>query len=163
MSRPLSTAADVHVDVEATWRALTSPTWPAALDAALGDGSHLVSHADTPGGGAVVVISRRLPEGIPGFLQSFTPQDGRVTQTDTWGPAQDGSRHGTWAVTFPGSPGTISGETSVEPTATGSRWSVRGTVAVKIPLIGGKVEGFLAPLVERLVARQAEVLREQLG
>ena len=163
MTKPLSAGVDVPADVETVWAVLTSAAWPLALDAALRDGSRLVSAEPAPGGGLVVVTSRALPDGVPGFLRSFMPADGRVTQTDRWEPAQDGVRRGRWDVTFPGSPGVIGGDTTVTPTGTGSHWVVSGTVQIKIPLVGGKTEGFLAPLLERLVARQGEVLRGQVG
>ena len=121
----------------------------------------LVSREPNPGGGLVVTTSRRLPAAVPGFLQRFAPADGRVTQTDTWEPAGAG-RSGTWAVTFPGSPGVLGGRTTIEPTTGGCRWTVSGSVRIGVPLVGGKVEGFLAPLLEKLVLRHGEVLRSQL-
>ncbi len=162
MSAPLSAAIDLPTDVETTWAALSSPSWPAVLADHLSDGSAVVRAEPTPDGGAVLVTTRELPSGAPPPLQRFVPADGRVTQTDTWGPAVDGVRRGTWQVVLPGSPGQVDGDMTVEPTGTGSRWSVSGRVTVRVPLIGGKVEGMLAPLVERLVHRQGEVLRDAL-
>ncbi len=163
MSRPLSTSAAVDADVEAVYALFTGDDWPVVQDRHLHDGSRLVSVDRRPDGGATMVVSRRLPDGIPGFMQKFAPQDGRVTQTDTWGPDADGVRRGTWAVSFPGSPGQIVGETRIEPRAGGGcTWHVEGTVTVKIPLLGGKVEGFLAPLVEKLVSKQADVVRAEV-
>lgn len=162
MPRPLSSSVDVHVGVDRTYAVLTGPEWPAALEAQLHDGSEVVRAEPTEGGGALVVLSRRLPEGVPGPLQRFAPADGRVVQTDHWDPAVDGVRRGTWEVTFAGSPGTISGQHLLEPAPGGARWTVTGQVQVRIPLLGGQVEGFLAPLLEKLVARQGEVLRTLL-
>lgn len=163
MSAPLSAAVDLPTDVETTWAVLSSPSWPALLADRLSDGGTVVRAGPTPDGGAVLVTTRELPSGAPPSLQRFVPVDGRVTQTDTWGPAVDGVRRGTWRVVLPGSPGHIDGEATVEPTGTGSRWSVTGRVTVRVPLIGGKVESTLAPLVERLVHRQGEVLCEALA
>ena len=161
--KPLSASVELPCDVETTYATLTGPWWPELMAERLHDGSALVEAAPTADGGARLVVSRRLPEGTPGFLSALLPQDGRVTQTDVWGPAGDGARRGTWSATFPGSPAALSGQTTVEPTAGGSRWTVRGSVTVKVPLVGGRAEGFLAPLVERLVQRQGEVLREAVS
>ncbi len=163
MSKSLSTSVDLPVDVERAFELLTGPSWPAALDEHLHDGSRLVSADRTPDGGAVVAVSRRLPDGGPSFMQKLGPRDGRVVQTDTWGPAAAGARRGTWSAAFPGSPGDVSGTTVLEPTADGCRWTVAGQVSIRLPLVGGKIESYLAPLVEKLVARQAEVLRELVG
>lgn len=163
MGKALKATVDVPAEVERTYLALTGASWPQALDEHLHDGSRLVSAEATDGGGVVMVVSRRLPDGVPGFLQRFTPKDGRVTQTDRWSGAEDGVRHATWEVAFPGSPGSVTGDMTLEPTPQGSRWVVTGEVSARIPLLGGKVEGFLAPLVEQLILRQGEVLRTRVA
>ena len=163
MSKPVSASVDLPVDVETAFAALSGPSWPELMAARLHDDSRLLERTATPDGGARLVVSRRLPDGVPGYLSPFLPKDGRTTQTDVWGPAVGGVRRGTFAVSFPGSPGEISGETLLEPAGAGTRWTVTGTVRVKVPLVGGKAEGFLAPLVERLVVKQGEVLRAELG
>ena len=163
MTKAVSAQVDLPADVERVWRVLTSEAWPRALDRQLHDGSVLLSAEPTPDGGLRVTTSRALPAEIPGFLQRFAPADGRVTQTDTWDPAADGVRCGSWAVTFPGSPATMAGRTGLAPHGDGCRWTVSGEVRVAVPLLGGRIEGFLAPLLERLVARQGEVLRGELG
>jgi hypothetical protein len=139
---------------------LLSDAWPQALDARLKDGSTLLEREELPGGGARLVVRRNLPEGVPGPLQRFLPADGAVVQTDVWGPADGPGRTGTWDVAFAGAPGTLAGATRLEPVGEGrTRWVVEGEVTVRIPLVGGKAEGFLAPLVEKLVGHQADVLR----
>jgi hypothetical protein len=163
MSTSLSGTYELPADVETTWRLMTGDRWAPALAARLKDDSRTVLSQATPDGGAVLAVSRRLPDGIPGFLAAFVPKDGRVTQTDTWGPARDGVREGTWEAAFGGAPGEIRGTTRLEPTPGGCRWVVEGHVKVKIPLVGGKAESFLAPLVEKLIARQAAVLRDEVA
>lgn len=159
MPTSLSASHDVPVTVEEAFAALSGQQWPPALDAALHDGSTLVERTELPDGGVRLVSRRRLPDGIPGFLLRFAPKDGTVTQTDVWGPATGGVRSGTWQVEFPGAPGSIAGTTRVEPAGDGARWVVDGAVHVKVPLVGGKAEGFLAPLIAKLVGKQADVLR----
>lgn len=161
--KPLSASVELPCDVETAYATLTAPSWPQLMAERLRDGSMLVEAAPTVDGGARLVVSRRLPEGTPALLTALLPQDGRVTQTDVWGPAEDGARRGTWSATFPGSPAVLQGRTEVESTAAGSRWTVAGTVTVRVPLVGGRAEAFLAPLVERLVQRQGEVLRDAVG
>ncbi len=159
MSKPLHAEVEVDADVPTVFAAMTGPDWSPANDARLKDGSTQVSREELPDGGVRVVQRRNLPAGIPSFLSRFAPKDGTVTQTDVWGPEVDGVRSGTWEVAFPGSPGEIRGSTRVEPSGTGARWVVEGHVKVGVPLLGGKAEGFLAPLVEKLIGRQGEVLR----
>lgn len=159
MGKKITSRASIPADVESTLRAISSERWPEAVGEALGDDSRLESRQDKPDGAVTLVHSRALPEGVPGFLQKFLPKDGRVTQTDTWQPADsDGSRHGTWHVAFAGAPGEIGGRTCLVPDGDGCRWNVDGQARVKVPLIGGKTEGFLAPLVEKVIALQVPVL-----
>jgi hypothetical protein len=158
VSTSFSTSVDVPADVETAYAALTGPEWPGALDARLHDDSRLVS-ATPAGDGLVLVVSRKLPDQVPAMLQSFLPADGRVSQTDTWGPATGGVRRGTWAVAMPkGTPGEIGGDLTLEPTSTGCRWTVAGAVGVRIPLAGGRIERYLAPLLAELTTVQGEVL-----
>ena len=163
MSKQVHSAHDMPADVETVFAVLSTERWPQAKDAALKDGSRVVRHEPTPDGGVVLVVSRELPAGVPGFLQRFVPQDGRVTQTDTWGPAgADGARRGTWQVDTPGAPVAMGGTMAVEPTASGSRYVVDGEVKVKVPVVGGKAEGFVAGMFDKLSAKEADVLRSTL-
>ena len=159
MPRTVRSVVELPADVETAWAVLCGPAWPQALAAELSDDSRLVSHEPAPDGGAVVVVSRRLPQGVPAPLQSFLPGDGRVTATDTWGPPVDGARSGTWSVGWPGAPGRAGGTSVLAPAPGGSRWTLEGVVEVRVPLLGSGAEGFLAPLVDKLAVRQGEVLR----
>ena len=150
-------------DVETVYALLTSEEWPARKDAALDDGSTLVRRDEKPDGGVTMVVSRALPKGIPGFLQKFAPEGGRVTQTDDWGPAEGGVRRGTWHVDMPGAPARLGGTMRLEPTADGSRYVIDGECTVKVPLVGGKAESFIASMVEKLGRKEAEVLRSALA
>jgi hypothetical protein len=149
-------------DVETAFRILSDESWAQRKDDALKDGSRVLRREETAGGGVTLVVSRELPAGVPGFLERFLPQDGRVTQTDTWGPAEGGTRSGTWRVEIPGAPAKLGGTMRLEPTPSGSRYVIDGDVTVKVPLVGGKAEGFIAGLVEKLAAKEADVLRSAL-
>jgi hypothetical protein len=152
--------ATIDADVETTFLAISGERWPEAVGEALKDDSRVESREQLPDGGVRLVHSRALPDGVPGFLQTFLPKDGRVLQTDTWEPAwPDGSRHGTWHIAFAGAPGHVGGATWLEPDGGTTTWRVDGEAKVKIPLLGGKAEGFIAPLVEKVIQHQAPVLQ----
>lgn len=160
MSTALHAAYALPCDVETAYAALSGEGWPAAKDAALHDGSRLESREETADGGVVLRSTRGMPSGIPGFLEKILPADGRAGQTDTWGPAQpDGSRAGTWRADVPGAPVDVHGTMRLLPTATGCEYVIEGTAKVKIPLIGGKAEKFVADATSRTTAGEADVLR----
>ena len=149
-------------DVETVFAVLSDQSWAQRKDDALHDGSRVVRRETTPDGGVLLVVSRSLPDGVPGFLERFLPKDGRVTQTDDWGPAHDGRRSGRWQVEIPGAPAQLGGTMHLTPTATGSTYLIEGEVKVKVPVVGGKAESFIAGMVEKLAAKEAEVLRSAL-
>ncbi len=106
------------------------------------------------------MVSRKLPEGTPGFLQRFLPPDNRALQSDDWGPERpDGSRHGSWTAELPGAPASVGGVMRLEPTAGGCAYVLEGAVSVSLPLVGGKAEKFLGDMLGRLLDKEADVLR----
>jgi hypothetical protein len=163
MAGKISVKHDIPADVETAYAAISGDGWAPAKAAALKDDSATVSRDVGDGGAVTLVVKRNLPDGIPGFLTKFLPSDGRVTQTDTWGPAAGGVRSGTWVAETPGSPAKVSGTMRLEPTADGCRYVVEGTAKVSIPLVGGKAEGVVVGLTEKVVAQEAGVLRTMVG
>jgi hypothetical protein len=146
------------VDVETAYAAISGDQWAPAKAAALKDDSKTVSRDVGDGGAVTLVVSRKLPDGVPGFLTKFLPADGRVVQTDTWGPAVDGVRSGTWVADTPGSPADVRGTMRLEPAPNGSTYVVEGSAKVSIPLIGGKAENLVIQMTQKLTAKEVEVL-----
>ena len=105
-----------------------------------------------------LVLNRRLPSGIPGFLQKFLPSDPRVVTTDVWGPSVDGVRSCTWTAEIAGTPTTITGTQRIEPHGDGNRHIVSGEVKVSVPLIGGKAESFIADAIRSLAESEVAVV-----
>lgn len=163
MPGKISASHDIPADVETAYAAISGEGWAAAKAAALHDGSTVESRQVGDGGAVTLVVKRNLPDGIPGFLTKFLPSDGRVTQTDTWGPASGGVRSGTWVAETPGSPAKVGGTMRLEPAGDGCRYVVEGTAKVSIPLVGGKAEGVVVSLTEKVVGQEAGVLRSMVG
>lgn len=153
-----------HLDggVETAFAALSGEGWAVARSDALHDGSRTVSRDERPDGSVVLVVSRELPDGVPGFLTRFLPADGRAQQTDHWGPDVAGTRTGTWRADIQGAPARVGGTMRLEPAGSGCRYVIEGEVSVSVPLIGGRAESFLADMVRRLTAAEADVLRGML-
>lgn len=159
MSRKFSVSYDIPADVETAYAAITGEGWAAGKAAALKDESTVVTRDVAAGDAVTLVVSRKLPDGIPGFLQKFLPADGRVTQTDTWAAATDGVRTGTWTAATPGSPVKVWGTMRLEPAAAGCSYVVAGEIKAAIPLIGGKAEDIAVSMTKKLTASEAAVLR----
>lgn len=165
MSKPVSTSTDLPVDAAAAFAAMTAPDWYARLAAHGGDGTEHVSTTPAADGGAVVVAKRPVPDAIPAALAKLVPKGTRATQTDTWGPAQpDGGRRGTWTVTSPGLPVQLGGDVRLEPAGDGRcRFVVDGAVSVKIPVVGGRLEGPLADLTRTQATAEGAAMQAVLA
>jgi len=150
----------VDAPVERVFAVLTSAEWAAARGRRFGDGSTVVRAERRPDGGALVAVARELPSGAPGFVQRLLPKDARVVQTDDWAPAADGIRTGTWTVSLAGVPARLGGALRLEPAAGGTAYEVVGTAEVSVPLVGGRVESYVADMAGRLAAKEAALLRE---
>jgi hypothetical protein len=149
---------DIPGDVESVYALLTGDDWAEQKAKAFNDDSQTVSRTVGEGGAVTYVQSRGLPDGIPGFLEKFLPKGGRAQQTEAWGASDGGTRRGTWQGEIPGAPASVGGTMALEPTATGTRYVIRGEAKVGIPLVGGKAELFVVDMIGRLTAKEAELL-----
>jgi len=145
--------------VEEVFDVLVSPERAATKAERFGDGALLKAHEQRPDGSVSLTVSRELPGGVPGFLEKFLPKDGRVTESFDWDPpAADGARHGRWNAVIPGAPAKLGGTMRLEPTATGSRYTIDGEGQVSVPLIGGKAARFIGEMVEKLAAKEHQLM-----
>lgn len=68
----------------------------------------------------------------------------RIVQVESWRAAEHGIVRGTITVDAPGAPVSGHGELSVTPVTGGSRLAGRGTVDVRVPVLGGAIAGVVA-------------------
>lgn len=164
MTAPVSSTFTSGGSVEQVFGILTSQQWADTKAERFGDGTELRTREERPDGGVLLAVSRQLPGGVPGFLEKFLPKDGRVLETFDWGgPGADGAHRGTWKVEIPGAPASLGGTMRLEPLPEGSTYTIEGAVKVKVPIIGGKAESFIADMVQRLAAKEADLLRDSIG
>lgn len=100
--------------------------------------------------GATVRTRRKLPTvGFPALLRKFVPSGVTSIETVTWGAAAvDGARTAQLSVDFPGAPAGMKGSIRLVPAgATASDVVVDAVFTARVPLVGGKVEGFAAPII----------------
>jgi hypothetical protein len=163
VGKRFSRVVESDADVETVFGVLSGEQWAAQRAEHLHDDSRLLDREVRPDGGVVLVISRALPAGIPGFLQKFLPSNPRATTTDVWQPAVDGVRRAVWSAEITGAPATLHGTMTIEPTALGNRHTIEGEVKVSVPLIGGKAESYIAEKVGQLADAEARVVRTVLS
>jgi hypothetical protein len=107
-------------------------------------------HVSQEGGGVVIKTKRKLPTvGFPGLLRKFVPSGVTSTETIVWrAEAADGSRTADLSVDFHGAPASMKGTIRVIPDGPGAATVVvDAQFKAHVPLVGGKVEGFAAPII----------------
>ena len=107
-----------------------------------------VSVTDGPSG-ATVKTKRKLPTvGFPSLLRKFVPSGVTSTETIVWGaPDSSGVRTADLSVDFHGAPASMKGTIRVVPDGSASTVVVDAVFKAHVPLVGGKVEGFAAPII----------------
>jgi hypothetical protein len=158
MSKKIDVSHEIPAPVEQVYAVITGERWADQKADAFKDEARTESRTVADGDAVTLVMSRGLPPGIPGFLEKFLPKGGRARQTESWGPARDGVRRGTWQGEIPGAPAKVGGTMSLSPSGSGTTYRIQGEVKVSIPLVGGKAESFVAEMVEKLTTSEAELL-----
>lgn len=86
------------------------------------------------------VRSRRVVDvDLPGFARKALSPTNTMTQTDHWVRRDDGGWDGTFDVDVAGAPVEMSGTMELSPDDGGARYGVTIRMAVKVPLVGGKI------------------------
>ena len=161
MTAPVRSRELVDAPVDRVFDLLSSPEWAATRARRFADGSTVVRHEQRADGGVLVAVSRELPAGAPGFVQRLLPKDARVVETDEWAPADaSGARAGRWTAEITGIPARLGGTMRLEPVAGGTQYDREGAATVSVPLVGGRVETYVAEMAGRLAAKEGELLRE---
>ena len=115
---------------------------------------------DRRGEGMEVVIDMVQPaRGIPSFAQKFVGDTINIVQSESW----SSPTRGNITVTIPGKPGDMSGTAVLAESGGGTVETVDLTVKVNIPLVGGKLEGLIAGLLEKALVAENTVGRDWLS
>ncbi|HET8716212.1 MAG TPA: DUF2505 domain-containing protein [Nocardioidaceae bacterium] len=115
---------------------------------------------DRDGASMVVVVDQRRPsDGIPGFARSIVGDEIRIVQREQWTDQQ----HADLSVTIPGKPGALVGSVRLAETGGTTVETVEGDLAVRVPLLGTKLEKLIADLLVEALEAEQEVGARRLG
>lgn len=98
-------------------------------------------------------------EGLPSFARKFAGDTTRAIQVEEWSDPTGG----TLRIDAPGKPSSIAGTIRLEPDGAATTEVVELTIKVKVPLVGGKLEGLLEDQVRRGMDIEHEVGRSWLA
>lgn len=113
-------------------------------------------------GGAIITARRKMPTtGFPGLLRRLVPAGVTSTETVSWGlAAADGSRVAELHVDFHGTPATMNGTIRMVPDGPDvTLVLVDAEFRAHVPLVGGKVERFAAPIILGVIDAEEETGR----
>ena len=113
--------------------------------AAFGGSKTLDSLIVEPDGTVTVSIFEDLRHGgLPKILATLYPGDMNVRSTEKWSGASDRQVNGEISVAVTGAPGSGRGAAVLAPSGDGSQLWLSGTIEFNVPLVGGRIESFVA-------------------
>jgi hypothetical protein len=112
------------------------------------------------GAGMKVVVDQTQPaDGIPSFAKKIVGDEIQIVQREQW--KDDTAADLT--VEIPGKPGALTGGIALTASGGGTTETVSGDIKVKIPMIGGKLEGLIGDLLTSALKTEERVGRTWLA
>lgn len=103
------------------------------------------------GTASVVTIDQVRPaRGLPSFVAKLVGDEIRIVQQETWTSRDHADVH----VTIPGKPGEMSGSNDLVETDGRTVETVDLEIRVSVPLVGGKMESFVADMLRKALAAE---------
>ena len=149
MGSPIDHTAKYSYPSAAVHAAFTDPQyWHTRLREVGGPGA-AVDRVDGGAGTIELELRQAIPaEHLPSMVTSLRPGDLVIQRREAWG-AFDGDRaEGKFSAHVDGMPGEVTGVMTLLSDGTASSVVIEGTVEVKIPFLGSKIEGMI---VEQLI------------
>jgi hypothetical protein len=112
--------------------------------------------------GIQIVAARDKAVELPSFAKRMFNPSNRIVENTTW--RRQGDRYvADYAIEIQGIPGQVKGRSSLIPSANGCRYETAFEVTARIPMVGGKLEGFVAERLEEQMRSNAERNAQQLS
>ncbi|MXG90536.1 DUF2505 family protein [Nocardioides flavescens] len=115
--------------------------------------------SDEGSGHAVEIDQVQRSRGLPSFAAKFVGDTMQIVQRERW----TGGSHGDIEVTIPGKPGEMSGTADLVEKDGVTTETVEMDIKVKVPLVGGKIEGLIADMLVRALETEEATGREHLS
>ncbi|GAB3495475.1 DUF2505 domain-containing protein [Amycolatopsis cihanbeyliensis] len=136
----------------------------ARLERIGGHQARLAEHEATADGVRFTLVQGISADRLPQAVRSLHRGDLIVHREQRWQHTGDGEVYtGTATASVDGVPGRITARTELRAGGAGAVLRATGEVTVRIPLVGGKLEGAIAEQVTALLEREAEFTASWLG
>jgi hypothetical protein len=112
----------------------------------------------------VITLQMVRSHNLAALVRQLHKGDMCVRREERWGPVTDGVATASIVGSIVGTPVQVSGTAELSPIAPwGARLTFRITVAVRIPIIGGKVERLIGMHLAQLVSREQHFTTAWIG
>ncbi|RVW10670.1 DUF2505 domain-containing protein [Prescottella agglutinans] len=102
------------------------------------------------------------PDNFPALVRKVIRGEMRMERTDVWCPVDGGRAAGRVTGRSTGIPVAIDGEYALRPNGAGAVLDVRGTITVRVPLVGGQIELLARQMVSQMVERDRVAAQRRL-
>ncbi len=104
---------------------------------------HVVRGSVTVEGGVVTIEQVQSSSGLPSFATKIVGDEIRIVQVESWRTTE----HADVEVAIPGKPGEMAGTATLVESGGRTTERVDLEVTVRLPLVGGKIEGLVADML----------------
>lgn len=157
----MSVSYEFDHDVQTVYETLTEPQFLVDRCLALGELS-AECEVEEDEHSTVVKLVREVSRDLPRVLAKLFDAVQVTDMVETWQPDGEGWR-GTWELDVRGQPVTVAASFQLEPTSTGSRYTVSHSVKAKIPLVGKQVEKYILGQTASGATDELAYLTDYLG
>ena len=127
---------------EVVYKMLSDPAFRERVCQAMHTVSHDIAVERTDDGVTMRIDMLQRTQGVPGFARRIVGDETRVIQSEKWVAA----RSADLGVEIPGKPGSIHGTITLTGDESGTVETFVGEAKIKVPLVGGKLEGLIEKL-----------------
>ncbi|MCH9735103.1 MAG: DUF2505 domain-containing protein [Actinomycetia bacterium] len=165
MPRSFDVTSETATGAPAVWKAFRDKAYWLARIANYGGDSMTLESLEVGEDGTVRVhTTQDLRKGLlPGSISRVLPGDTKIVRIERWRPASAGEFHGEFTMSAHGVPSSGSGTMVLKPAADGSSLRIRGTLEVRIPVMGGRIERYIADLVAVEVPQMQQFTAEWIA
>lgn len=161
MPTPRSISYEYASNPDEVFALLRDPDFLRRRAEAAGESNVDVQIAET-GDGIRVVTARDKAVDLPSFAKRMFQPSNRIVEDTTW-RRQGDSWVAEYEIEIKGIPGQVKGRSSLAPSAGGCLYQSDFEVTARIPMVGGKLEGFVAERIEEQLRSNAVRNAEQLN
>jgi hypothetical protein len=149
--------------VRKVWAAFSDPEFYQAKFEGIGHRNVEVISTEADADGFSIEVSREVPLEVPGFLRGMLGEWNTLLQNERWTEAGKGIYTNAFEIEARGVPAAMTGTMTLATKGKGCVNEVEITIRAAVPLIGGKLEHFVARDAEATLEAEYDFIQEYLA